>query len=78
MHIELTHGIQPQEAEEAIVYKPLFRKIKKEKYVAFGPTLDGRYLVIVFQKKVKGKVRVITGWDMSDKERKYYKREVKG
>ncbi|MBU0566838.1 BrnT family toxin [bacterium] len=75
LHLELIHGIQLYEAEEAIVHKPLFRKVKKAKYAAFGYTLDGRYLVLVFQKKSKGKIRVVTGWDMDEKERRYYKRE---
>jgi len=74
LHLELTHGIQPYEAEEVIAYKPLFRKIKRQRYAALGPTTDGRYLVIVFKKKNKGKIRVITGWDMDEKEKRYYKR----
>lgn len=76
LHLELKHGIKPYEAEETIAYKPLFKKVKKGKYAALGPTLDGRYLVMVFERKDKGKARVVTGWDMDDSERKYYKREV--
>ncbi|MEK9149230.1 MAG: BrnT family toxin [Candidatus Desantisbacteria bacterium] len=76
VHIELGHGIYPYEAEEVFANRPLFRKIRRERYVALGPTISGRYLVIVFQKKGMGKIRVITGWDMKDKERKYYQREM--
>jgi hypothetical protein len=32
------------------------------------------FLVHVFEKKDKGLVRVITGWDMSASERNYYLR----
>lgn len=77
-HLELSHGVRPYEAEEVIAYKPAFRKIREDRYAAFGPTQDGRYLVVVFQKKEKGMARVITGWDMSDKEKRYYKTRRKG
>lgn len=69
LHLELVHGIQPYEAEEVIAYKPLFKRITKGKYTALGPTLDGRYLTVIFQKKDQGRIRVITGWDMNDKEK---------
>ncbi len=77
-HLELRHGVQPYEAEEVFANNPLFRKIGENKHAAFGPTLDGRYLVLVFQKKAKGIIRIITGWDMSDKEKRHYKTHRKG
>lgn len=77
LHIELGHGIMPEEAEEVFVVKPMFRKIKRGHYVAMGPTLDGRYLTVVFELKKNGIVRVITGWDMSKAEKRYW-REHKG
>ena len=43
-----------------------------------GPTLDGRHLVLIFEIKGKGVARVITGWDMSDSEKRYYSRNKKG
>lgn len=73
LHIELGHGVEPGEAEEVFAIRPLFRKTKRGHYLAMGPTVEGRFLTIVFELK-KGKVaRVITGWDMSDAERKYYR-----
>jgi len=71
-HIELGHGIEPEEAEEVFAAAPLFRKTKKGHYVAMGPTLAGRYLIVVFEMKQKGIARVITGWDMEDAEKRYY------
>ncbi len=73
-HIELGHGIEPAEAEEVFAVHPLFRKTKRGHYVAMGPTLDGRFLVMVFEMKRKGIARVITGWDMNDSEKRYYLR----
>ena len=72
--LQLGHGISPEEAEEVFAHKPFFRKTKKGHYAVFGPTSEGRYLTIVFELKQKGLARPITGWDMSDKEIRYYKK----
>jgi uncharacterized DUF497 family protein len=34
--------------------------------------------VIVFETKAAGTVRVISGWDMSQAERRYYQRSKRG
>jgi uncharacterized DUF497 family protein len=78
LHIILGHGIEPSEAEEIFAVNPLFRKTKKGHYVAMGPTIDGRYLTLVFELKGKGMARVITGWDMDDGEKRYYLKNRKG
>jgi uncharacterized DUF497 family protein len=79
LHLALGHGIEPGEAEEVLAVKPLVRKTKRGHYAAFGPTSAGRLLVVVFERKPKGgAVRVITGWDMSDAERRYYQRQRRG
>jgi uncharacterized DUF497 family protein len=78
LHLTLGHGIEPQEAEEVFVLSPLFRKTKKGHYATFGRTQGGRLLVIVFEWKEQGVVRVITGWDMSVAERRYYQRHREG
>ncbi len=74
LHLELGHGIEPQEAEEVFVNRPLFRRTKMGHYAVFGPTDAGRYLVIIFALKTKGIVRPITGWDMGKAEIQYYKK----
>ena len=71
LHIELGHGIKPEEAEEVFAVKPIFRKTKRGHYIAMGPTLDGRYLTVVFELKKNGIARVITGWDMTHSEKGY-------
>jgi uncharacterized DUF497 family protein len=55
-----------------------FVKTKRGHYAAMGPTSDGRFLVLVFEMKGKGIARVITGWDMSDSERRYYTKSKSG
>ena len=72
LHLELGHGIQPEEAEEVFAIAPLFRKTKLGHYAAFGRTNSGRLLVVVFMQRSKGVIRVITGWDMKSSERRYY------
>ena len=74
LHLQLRHGIIPEEAEEVFVNNPLFRRTKKGHYAVFGPTSEGRYLTIVFELKPKGIARPITGWDMSRAEIRYYKK----
>ncbi len=74
LHIQLGHGIAPEEVEEAFAYKPLFRKTKKGHYVVLGPTLEGRFITVVFELKHKGAARPITGWDMNRAEIRYYRK----
>lgn len=74
LHLALGHGIEPEEAEEVLAVAPLFRKTRGGHYVAFARACSGRLLVVVFEKRDKGLVRVITGWDMSASERNYYLR----
>ena len=74
LHLQLGHGINPEEAEEVFVNTPLFRRTKKGHYTVFGPTFDGRYLMIIFGLKANGIARPFTGWDMSRAEIQFYKK----
>ena len=78
LHFRLRHGIEPSEAEEVLAARPLVRKTKKGHYSAFGKTLDGRYLVVVFELKPKGIARPITGWDMNDAQKRCYRKYIGG
>jgi len=74
VHIELGHGVRPEEAEEVFANRPLYRKTKTGHYVVMGPTHEGRYLTIVFALKRDGEARVITGWDMDRAEIRYWRK----
>jgi uncharacterized DUF497 family protein len=74
LHLQLGHGIEPEEAEEVFAKRPVFRKMKKGHYAVFGQTLEGRYLTIVFALNPGGVARPITGWDMGRTEIRYYKK----
>lgn len=78
LHLALGHGIEPEEAEQVLARSPLVRNTKKGHYAAFGRTNAGRLLVIVFEERERGLIRVITGWDMGRAERRYYERHGKG
>jgi uncharacterized DUF497 family protein len=78
LHLALGHGIEPEEAEEIFAISPVIRKTKRGHYAAFGPTVAGRLLVIVFENRGKSTVRVITGWDMDNAERRFYMKTKKG
>jgi len=72
LHLALRHGIEPEEAEEVFAVAPLIRKTRRGHYAAFGRAMSGRLLVIVFEMFPGGVARIITGWDMSGAERRYY------
>lgn len=78
LHLALRHGIGVEEAEEVFAVSPLFRRTKQRHYAAFGRSRSGRLLVIIFERKAKGVVRIITGWDMDAAERRYYQRQREG
>jgi uncharacterized DUF497 family protein len=77
LHLALGHGIEPEEAEEVFAERPFYRKSKHSHYAVFGPTSGGRLLVLVFEVIAVGLVRVITGWDMGQAERRYYERQMR-
>lgn len=78
LHLSLRHGIEPEEAEEVFALHPVFRRTRHGHYAAFGRPLSGRLLVIVFEKRGGGVVRVFTGWDMDESEKRYYRTVTRG
>ena len=74
IHLELGHGLKPEEVEEVFAVAPLFRKTKKGHYLVLGPTVDGRFLTIIFEMKPKSVARVITGWDITRSEKQYWRK----
>lgn len=78
--IENKHGVSPSEVEEVFRRRPEFRRRAKghrrgeDLYYAFGQTRAGRYLFIVFVRKRGGKALVISAREMSEREKKGYRR----
>ena len=75
-HIAL-HNVDFEEVEEVFIEKPLFTKGKHEYKYVYGITVSGRYLFVVYVKKRKDTIRVITARDMVKKERQFYKKRVR-
>ncbi len=74
------HGVSVAEAEEALVSRPVVRKMAKGRvrgedvYAALAQIGNGRYLVVFFIHKKRGIALPISARDMDLAERKYYAR----
>ena len=68
------HGVEPFEAEAVIASASLLRKAGRGKYVAYGQTDDGRYLLVVFAPKEQERLRVVTARDMTPGEKRNFRR----
>lgn len=72
------HRVIRREVEEALKSKPLVKFVEKgqrpgeDVYAAYGRTEAGRYLIIFFIAKPDKAALIISGRDMTDKERKAY------
>ena len=75
--IEVKHGIDFCEVEEACLSEQ--RHIRKSRgglYKLFGQSNTGRYVLVVLVYKGKGNWKVATARQMTDKERRLYKKVV--
>jgi len=64
------HGVEPFEAEQILANAHLIRKADRGKYVAYGQTFAGRYLMVVFARKEQGRIRIVTARDMTPSEKR--------
>lgn len=69
------HRVKPEEAEEAFWNEPVFRKGRGGFRTVYGRTDEGRYLFVVYVRKVGGTACVITARDMTPAERRWYRRQ---
>lgn len=68
------HHVEPGEVEEVFFDdRPHFKR-HGEVYHAYGQTVAGRYLFVVFRHLGGGKAKPITAYEMTDKQRRYYRR----
>jgi len=68
------HDVDPDEAEAVLDRSPLMLRTADDKYLAYGQTEEGRYLLVVFVRKPGPVVRVITARDLTDREKHRYRR----
>jgi uncharacterized DUF497 family protein len=73
------HGVTPEEVEEIFFNEgdtPVIFKGKEGKYLAYGQTQSGRYLLVVWAIHYK-KTGIITARDLTKKEKQLYQRNKK-
>ena len=72
------HAVSVAEAEEAILSRPVVRKMAKGRvhgedlYAALAQISSGRYLIVFFINKKRGMALPISARDMDRADRKYY------
>jgi uncharacterized DUF497 family protein len=75
------HHVETDEVEEILSNKPLFHFVEhgyrenENLYAALGQTDSGRYLIVLFIFKEKGRALVISARDMTAAERKRYEKK---
>jgi uncharacterized protein len=80
--IEIKHRVSTEEVEEVLFAKSHFRRARKghvkgeDLYTAYGQTISGRFLVVLFIRKERAAALPISARDMTDSERRYYERQA--
>ncbi len=72
-----SHDVTQMKVREICRSKFWVRKATDKRYIFFGRTFSGRYIFLVMRDLGKGKFRPITARNMTEKEKKFYKKKVK-
>lgn len=79
--LDWKHKLQPEEIEELFANRPQYRWLEKGKiesedvYAAYGRSDAGRYLTVIFIRKVGQRALIVSARAMDDKERRQYGRK---
>ena len=68
------HGLEPLDVEAACRGSALVLRGREGRYLVYGRTAAGRYVLVVLRSHEGGGVRVITARDMTAQERRFYHR----
>lgn len=72
------HQVEPEEVWEVCLdRKHLARRVGKNRYCLYGQTQSGRYLFVVLRKVREGIFKPITAREMTEREKRSYKRRRK-
>jgi uncharacterized DUF497 family protein len=71
------HNVDQDEAEAVLDNNPLILRAADDKYLAYGQTDEGRYLLVVFIRKTKSLIRVISARDLTGDEKSRCRRRRK-
>ena len=69
------HAVSP---EEVLVAEPLVLRGPDDRYLAYGRTENGRWVFAVYVTRPQGRIRVLTARDMTEGERRLYRRKRRG
>jgi uncharacterized protein len=72
------HHVAPEEVEEALAAAPLVLRAQDERYLSHGRTESGRFLFVVYVRRPRGRIRVITARDMTESEKRWWRRRTAG
>ena len=71
------HHVEPEEVEETLQGRYLFRRGRGGTYYLFGRSESGRYLFVVLSRKTNGHYRVVTARETTSSERQWFRKKVK-
>ena len=72
------HAVSPDEVEEALVGDAVVLRGGDDRYLAYGRSENDRWLFAVYVTRSRGRVRVLTARDMTDREKRLYRHKRKG
>ena len=72
------HHVAPEEVEEALAAAPVVLRSRDERYLGHGQTESGRLLFVVYVRRPRGRIRVITARDMTESEKRWWRRRTRG
>jgi uncharacterized DUF497 family protein len=71
------HQVSPEEVEEVLTGDPVVLRGPDGRYLAYGRTANGRQLFAVYVSRPGGRIRVLTAREMTDKEKRFYRKRRK-
>ncbi len=72
--IQSKHNVQYHETIEVVESDYVIRRGREGTYLVYGQTAAGRYLLLVLIAETAGDWRVVTARDMTDTERRQFRR----
>jgi hypothetical protein len=71
------HDVSALEAEQCFRNPHTIRRAESHAYLLLGKTDGGRMLLLVYEQKANGVVRVYSAREMTERERRTYRRQVR-
>lgn len=71
------HRVEPEEVEEVLQERYIFRRGRGGTYYVLGRGESGRYLFVVLSRKSSGYYGVVTARDMTTTEQRFFRKKGK-